>query len=871
MLAKLRHPRIVRLEHRLTIAGRPCLLLSLAGQSLQRELAEHGTPSLDYASRYGSDLLNALAHLEDEDVLHRDIKPANMGVGAVSKKSQSLSLFDFSLAGIALTDVAVGTAAYRDPYLAQRGHWDAAADRYSAAVTLYELVTGQRPAVDAGGAVTLSAERFDPSVRAALVTFFASAFAADVASRHATAEAMRRDWERAFEAERSAGTAPDDEPVAVTLTDEQIAALAPTTPIQALPLSNRAKNALDRAGFLRVGELRDLPQNRLSVMRGVGRQVAKDILAFRDRWVALAPSAPPSSEPAFFPGYRGADLIVQVALPDVPASATAALVDAGFRNLSQLAAAAKARVIALAKRHGGDPATLAGALTREHAAAQARDQPTTIGAWIDALLPAKKKHQHARAMYGLDGTRYASVRELATALGVTTAAIYIAIGKSRTAWAAHPAIDDLIEEVHGVLDRAGGAMPLDAAGTELLTQIAHAEGDDPARAACALVRVVAELDKDQPDGIRFVRLAGDAPWLVRREDLEGPLKQLGAIADELAAREILAGPAEAQRALADIVARTPLAELAADRLVRLAAAASQHAAASSRLELYPRGMAAQRALELSAAIIPGRITEDKLRELVTARYPAAAPLPARPALDDLATGLELHYVQADAIYARVGAEGRGSLHTAMSSYTRVASLASRGPEIEARKVAIHEFDDQIRVCLERRALLVLGVSADRAADAELALTRRFGLQPQSFDALFLAELERQMATGRVQERLVYDTDARGIADQAWPNLLGLAKRTAKALATRLLPPKAPLLLTQPGLIDRYALDEFLRALVEAARTDEAEATFLLVPGHEGGVSRIGATLIPDLLPGQATWVPKAWIGMQLETAVATAR
>lgn len=43
VLARLRHPRIVRLERTLTIAGRLCLLMSLAGQSLQRELAEHGT------------------------------------------------------------------------------------------------------------------------------------------------------------------------------------------------------------------------------------------------------------------------------------------------------------------------------------------------------------------------------------------------------------------------------------------------------------------------------------------------------------------------------------------------------------------------------------------------------------------------------------------------------------------------------------------------------------------------------------------------------------------------------------------------------------------------------------------------------------
>lgn len=863
VLSRLRHPRIVRFERKLVIAGRLCLLMSLAGQSLQRELAEHGTPSLDYASRYGADLLAALVHLEEQDVLHRDIKPANMGVGVVGKKSQSLNLFDFSLAGMPLTDVGVGTAAYRDPYLARRGRWDAAADRYSAAITLYEVLAGQRPALDTDGGVVLAPERFDPSVRGALVTFFKLAFAADVTQRHASAEVMRREWERVFEA-KSGVSADDHDDTAETapLTDTALATLAPTTPIQALPLSNRAKNALDRAGFLSVGDLRDLPQNRLSAMRGVGRQVAKDILDFRERWERLSKASPQTSEPAFYPGYRGADGMVQLALATLPPTTTEALADAGLRTLGQVAAASKAQIIALAKRNDFDPVALSSAIHRDHEAAQARNQPTTISAWIDALLPANKtNHQRARALFGLDGKTFSGARELATSLAMTPAAIYIAVGKARADWAAHPAISGLVAEVHGVLDRAGGAMPLVAAGSELLSRIAHT--DDPLEVgrASALVRVVAELDKDDPDGIRFVRLDGDVPWLLRNEDLEAPLKRLGVTADELASREVVSGHAEAHRVLAAIVEKTLLAELPADRLIRVAAEAGRRAAASSRLELYPRGMEARRALELSAAIVPAQITEPKLRELVTARYPDAAALPPRPGLDDLVAQFGLHYVPSEATYARPGTD-RSSLHTSLSSYTRM-STAPRGPEIEARSVAIQDFDDQVRTCLERQALLVLGVSAERGPDAELAVAKRFGLVPRSFDELFLAELDRQMKASRVRESLVYDTDASGVAADGWPNLVQLARRTVKAVAATLLPPREPLLLTQLGLIDRYGLVEFLRAVVEASKDDVSQAIVLLVPGHEGGIPRIGDTLIPDLLPGQATWIPKSWIGVQL--------
>lgn len=871
ILAKLRHPRIVRLEKQLVIAGRPCLLMSVAGHSLQRELAEHGMPSLDFASRYGIDLLDALVHLEDEDVLHRDIKPANVGVGSVGKKSKSLTLFDFSLASVPVTEVGIGTAAYRDPQLPQRGRWDAAADRYAAAITLYELVTGQRPTIEADGTVAFAAERFDAAVRTTLTAFFQRAFTVDATARHASAADMRRDWERAFEAQpvqtTEHVTATEGEPDVPAWTDEQVAALVASTPVQALPLTARAKNALDRAGVLTVGELRDLPQNRLSAMRGVGRQVAKDILDFRDRWLQLAGTTMVSTEPAFFPGYRGADGFLQVALaPDAALGPRVAEVlgDAGLRTPSQLAAAPKSQVAALAARHGFDTAALTAFLTRENDAAQARHQPTSIQSWTEALLPANKKQQHARALFGLEPTQYAGVRELAGARKLTQAAIYLALGKSRVEWASHPAIGQLVEEVHDLLDRAGGAVPLEQAGSELLGRIAHAADDpDETRRASALVRVVAEVDKERPDGIRFVRLRHGAPWIVRHETLEAPLEQLGRVADELAARDILVGSSEAHRALAGIVADTPLASLPAERLVRIAAAASTKAAASIRLELYPRGMDARRALDLSAAILPSKLDEAKLRELVSARYPEAAALPPRPALDELVANLGLNHDAASGEYSRPDAQPRSSLQTRLSSYTRVMPLPSLGPELDSRQVAIQEFEDTVRVCLERRALLVLGVTAERSVDAEQALARRFGLAPRSFDALFLAELERQMQAGRVQDSVVYDTDALGMTSDAWPKLVSLARRTSKAISKSLLPPTQPLLLGQLGLVDRYGLVDFLREVVDASKHDASEAILLLVPGHERGVPRIGETIIPDLLPGQSTWIPKSWIGAQL--------
>lgn len=280
-----KHPRIVDLYRKLTLKGRTCLLLSLAGeQTLQQKLARFGPVSLDEASRYGDDLLLALEHLEEHQILHRDIKPANLGVGSVSKLADHLTLFDFSLARLPVSEVQVGTAVYRDPYLRAEGRtgWDFAADRWSAAITLHEMLAGTRPAFAGGSALepnarmTVAAERFDASVRDELVEFFAKAFARAPSDRFTSAHEMRHAWvgiigTPARSSKAKVSPVESTDPVVAELTDAEIAKIENETPVAALPLSVRARNALDRAGLTRMQDLLGLAANRLSAIRGVGR------------------------------------------------------------------------------------------------------------------------------------------------------------------------------------------------------------------------------------------------------------------------------------------------------------------------------------------------------------------------------------------------------------------------------------------------------------------------------------------------------------------------------------------------------------------------------------------------------------------------
>lgn len=875
-LAKLRHPRIVQLVDRYEFAGRSCLLLSVAGgETLHRHLAREGTVSLELAERYGDDLLSAIEYLEENQVMHRDIKPANLGVGSVSKTRAHLTLFDFSLAQSSRSDLKVGTAAYRDPFLDLRGSWDNAAERWSAAITLHEMLTGVRPsfdgvAIDADSKLVLAAERFDPSVRDSLVDFFQRALARDTEQRFVSAEEMRRAWVTALAA--PARPAAQDEPsehpeTEEELTEEQLGAIGPETLIEALPLSPRAKNALDRAGLLRAEDLLDLPDNRLSAIRGIGRRVAQEILGFRDRWRAARELSPVAPTP-FFAGYRGDDILVHTA--GIAEEAATALRDAGLRSLGAVAAAPKHQIRALAKRHDFEDRALRELLDAENRNANERERPSTLEGWVDALMPKRKRRmKHPRRLYGIEGTFAGrlgvGVKELAEDQEVTTAAIYIALGKAREDWGQHGAIGELRREAHAVLDAASGALPLERAARHLLARIPHdrTTSDEVLEArAAALLRIVVEVEKEEADGLQYIRLGGGQPWLFASSDHARAVKALGDAADSLAARPVLAGKGETERVLVDTVAGTPLANVPAQRLAELAALASESAARSSRLEIYPRGMSPERALSLSASLLRSGISPEEVLRRVFLRYPEAAALPTRPELDALLSRHGLTWNEAAQTYERKGAHEKTSFHTRVSSLGRSSTaLPSQALSMEPEAVVARQFDERLRNAVERHHLRVLGVRADRAREAALALGDRLGIEPVPFDRLLAAAIREQMTKGGIRNSaIVHDADRGGRDGKNWSNLLRLVEAAATSVADQLLPPKAPLLLVQPGLIARYRLDSFLERLVAASKSAEAPI-LLLVPAHDtGGIPAINGELpIPGLHPSQALWVPLEWL------------
>lgn len=302
VLTGLHHPRLVQLlEGPVDLGGRRALLLSSAGgRTLGDELHTRRRLSLDLLERWGGDLLEALLALDGAGVTHRDIKPANLGVLANSRAQKHLVLFDFSLARAAASSLTSGTPPYLDPFLedSDRQVYDSAAERYAAAVVLFEMATGGPPAfgdgeTDAylsGVEATVHTSQFDPAVATGLVTFFRRALSRSSRARFDTAGDMNAAWCAVFAA---VPTTAYDDPDAVA------AAADPRTPLREAGLSARAISAVEPFAVDTAGDLAALDPMRLNAFSGVAEATRREVKERAAQWrTAFAASAVPAPEPS---------------------------------------------------------------------------------------------------------------------------------------------------------------------------------------------------------------------------------------------------------------------------------------------------------------------------------------------------------------------------------------------------------------------------------------------------------------------------------------------------------------------------------------------------------------------------------------------
>lgn len=151
-VAKLSHPNIVNIYDVANSGGLHYLVMEyVEGCSLKEYLDNNAPLPVDEALNIFQQLLQALQHAHENNVIHRDIKPHNI----LLDTKHNVRVTDFGLA-ITAEDISIdaaqesgsdimGSVYYMSPEQIKGETVSATTDIYSAGVLLYEMLCGERP------------------------------------------------------------------------------------------------------------------------------------------------------------------------------------------------------------------------------------------------------------------------------------------------------------------------------------------------------------------------------------------------------------------------------------------------------------------------------------------------------------------------------------------------------------------------------------------------------------------------------------------------------------------------------------------------------------------------------------------------------
>jgi hypothetical protein len=346
-------------------------------------------------------------------------------------------------------------------------------------------------------------------------------------------------------------------------------------------------------------------------------------------------------------------------------------------------------------------------------------------------------------------------------------------------------------------------------------------------------------------------------------DLADYARRLGREADRLVAEDPLPSTGRVEEELEMVQPPESAPLLPSSRLLRLAAAASTGSALSARLELYPRGMSPENALRLSLGALAGpqMLTEEALRGRVEGRFPAAAPLPARPELDALLDRLGAERIWQDAGPDGPGYYSRLSAPAAISTsdFGRYGTL-SPAPETTPEVLDARSLEEKIANAAKTGAFLALTVEPRRIREAETELIGRFPREVVNLERLMLEAMRAEAASRRVAWPKVLAADAATHDSREFHNLLRHASRAAPRVRDQVLALRGPVLIIRPGLLARYELMEMLTLFSQASGTrDGPPSLWLLIPQSDAGMPRIDGATLPVISSGNWARLTDTWI------------
>ncbi len=170
---QITHPAVCRVFDVGESNGQVFLTMELvAGEDLSTLLHHVGRLPSEKVSEIGQQLCAGLAAAHAQGVLHRDLKPANILID----DSGGIHITDFGIAILRAESAAhlpIGTPEYMAPeQLTTGAPLTEQTDLYALGLVLYELITGARPRVSAGGQLprpSSLAPNIDPRLERAIV------------------------------------------------------------------------------------------------------------------------------------------------------------------------------------------------------------------------------------------------------------------------------------------------------------------------------------------------------------------------------------------------------------------------------------------------------------------------------------------------------------------------------------------------------------------------------------------------------------------------------------------------------------------------------------------------------------------------------
>ena len=419
------------------------------------------------------------------------------------------------------------------------------------------------------------------------------------------------------------------------------------------------------------------------------------------------------------------------------------------------------------------------------------------------------------------------------------------VAQARERWTRFPSITALREVIDEMTRSQGGVISHE----DLISSVLAARGstlEEPKRTqmASAAVRAALETERGFADPRYQEYRTNDRIFIAATPELKEYASQLGRAADDLADQEQLPSPASVIAALRAV----PLPNLPENvtapsdsRLCQLAVSASNHAALSSRLEIYPAHMPPERSLALCQNALFGvNLTVGEMQNRVFARYPKAAPLPERPKLDKLIQSLNLDLKwNPDAAGGKGAYEVPGSdLLTIVTSDSISTRRGTKGTALLPSEISpvveeARSLEGKLAHAAKTGAFLVLSVPPGRLKQARQELVHRFPLEECDIDALFLSLMKKQAELSRADWRVVLKADAAPQESTDWKKLHVLVDRCLPAVRDALRSPDKTKLLVNPGLFARYDHMEVLAELAgDIGRTNGVHGVWILVPASD---------------------------------------